>query len=75
MILIENGNWLNFNRIIFAQIWPALIEQMNIQEFCSSLAKFINKVTLSPELERFIMDKILNKESNDFKAWVFDVLL
>lgn len=52
----------------FKEIWPALIEQMNIQDFCSNLHKFTNKDVLNTELERFIMDKILNKDSPDFKA-------
>lgn len=52
----------------FKEIWPALIEQMNMQEFCANLSRFIYKDALNTELERFIMDKILNKDSQDFKS-------
>lgn len=46
------------------EVWEALVEDMNLQQFCSLIDVFVSKRVLTPGsvTEKFVLDKLLSKE-------------
>lgn len=48
----------------YKEVWEALVEDMNLQQFCSSIDTFVSKRVLTPgsSTEKFVLEKLLAKE-------------